>query len=202
MSVKPAMERALFSTPDPFALLGLEPSPRVGSADLQSAFLREAVRHHPDTSTENVASKRFQDIQRARTALGDPVGNLRAFLEVVTRGQTAPEPPTHLPPDLLALFMRLGALRETLAALNAKQSAARTPLARALAGRELAALHPRLAPVESELAAAWHDREARIDSWWNSPPPRDPAPLWEILREMTFLQKWRTQFPPSQSPSH
>jgi curved DNA-binding protein CbpA len=180
--------------PDPFALLGLEPCPRVEDADLQSAFLRKAVRLHPDTSTEPDAAERFQDIQSARAVLQDPVENLRAFLEVATRGETPPQSTVQLPPDLLDLFMRLSALRETLDSLHSRRNAALTPLARALAERELAALQPRLAPVESELESAWQHREARIQAWWNASPPRNPGPLWEILRDMKFLQKWRSQF--------
>jgi hypothetical protein len=163
---------------------------------LRRAFLHEAVRLHPDTSPEPDAAERFRDIQSARQTLEDPVENLRVYLETVYAAQSpCASSPADLPADLLALFSRVTPFRQTLETLRTRIETARSPLAKALAERAWNDALVRWEPVAHELEAAWIQRETSIQTWWNSPPPRDSAQLWQILRDFKFLQKWRSQLP-------
>jgi curved DNA-binding protein CbpA len=174
-----------------FAILGLQPRPRISQEELHDAFLREAVRFHPDTSREKAAAERFQEIQAAHQRLQDPVENLRVFLETHGAPDAFSGGLAQLPEDLLRLFTRASPLRETWDALHARLASAQTGLARALLERELAAWRLEAAPVIRELEEAWDARQRVILFWEEGPEKADFTPLYGVLRDLKFLQKWR-----------
>ena len=179
---------------DPFAVLGLQPSPCVDAATLHEAFRRAAALHHPDTAKHPDATAQFFEIQTARETLMDPVENLRAYLQTLPGESPRVPSPSELPEDLVQLFARLSPFRETLVSLQTRIARAQSPLTRALLERERSALCSTLAPLEQELANAWQDRQGRLLSWWNTSPKKDPSPLWKILNDLKFLHKWFTSF--------
>ena len=179
--------------PDHFATLAQPRRPWLDPAALRESFHRAAAQHHPDTAGGTDA--RFAALNAAHAILREPAARLRHLLELEAPALlTRPAP---IPPALADLFMQLAARHGALERFLARQSAAASPLARALLAAEKAThrrdLDAALAQLTAAHAAALAALRTLDAAWDAQPSAADWANLAPLQTRLAFLAKWTTQ---------
>jgi len=175
---------------DHFALLGQERRPWLDAEAVKEAFHRRSAESHPDVPGSGDAGY-FAELNAAYTVLRDPASRLRHLLELTSpEAATGQAPP---PAELGDLFMRIGAMKRRLDALAAAQSAAGSPLARALLAGEEAAARRELSAVRDALDAALAAADAELrelDGRWAGD---ETAELVHLYHRLAYLGRWQAQ---------
>ncbi len=167
---------------DHFAVFGLERAPWLEAEALRERFHRLSAERHPDAASGSTAA--FTELNAAWQILRDPAARLRHFLELThpnVLDQSAQ------PPAALAdLFMEIGALQQAVQQFRARQTAATSPLARALLAPARIALQTRVAALAAQLAAR---HSTAIEAIAGAAPEQLAATLTALI----FLGKWSDQ---------
>ncbi len=167
---------------DHFAVLNLARAPWLDADALRERFHRLSAERHPDAASGSTAA--FTELNAAWQILRDPAARLRHFLELEHPGvldQNA-QPPR----ELADLFMDIGALQQAMQQFRARQTAATSPLNRALQQPTRIALQARAAA----LAARLTERHAAAIRTIAGATPEQLAPT---LTALIFLGKWDDQ---------
>ena len=178
--------------PDHFAVLAQPRRPWLDPEALRESFHRAAAQHHPDAAGGGDA--RFAALNAAHTILREPATRLRHLLAL-----EAPEllaRPAQIPPALAELFMQLAGHRRALDGFLQKESAAASPLARALLAAEKSALlrtlETALAQLDAAHAAALAELRA-LDAAWDAHDSVALENLSSLQARFAFLTKWTAQ---------
>ena len=179
--------------PDHFATLAQPRRPWLDPAALRESFHRAAARHHPDAA--GGTDERFAALNAAHAILREPAARLRHLLELEAPALLTRAAP--IPPALGDLFMQLAARRHALEGFLQKQSAAASPLARALLAAEKTALHRDLETALAQLTAAHDSALAELhtlDAAWDAGATvADLENLAPLQARFAFLAKWTAQ---------
>ena len=178
--------------PDHFAALAQPRRPWLDPDALRESFHRAAAQHHPDAA--GGGDVLFAALNAAHTILREPATRLRHLLEL--EAPEAPSRAVQIPPPLAELFMQLAGHHRALGSFRQKESAAASPLARALLATEKSALLRSLETALAQLDDAHADAltELRaLDAAWDA---RDSAALESLAAlqaRFAFLAKWSAQ---------
>lgn len=166
-------------------MLGLEPGLVISEGELQEKYREASKRLHPDAGG---GDGNFTALQDALATLASPSRRLKAWLEsrdlpVETRGA--------IDPSLLDLFVEIGAITQKAEELIRKREAAGSALVRALLESETQSCREAVAgaidKVGSAIAGRCDDFPA-IEFAAMTDAPAASA----LLRNLAFLEKWRT----------
>ena len=178
--------------PDHFAALAQPRRPWLEPEALRESFHRAAAQHHPDAA--GGTGERFAALNAAHAILREPAARLRHLLELEAPALLTRAAP--IPPALSDLFMQLAARHGALERFLARQSAAASPLARALLAAEKAAhrrdLEAALAQLTAAHAAAFAELRA-LDTAWDSDTAAALENLAPLQARFAFLAKWTAQ---------
>ena len=178
--------------PDHFAVLAQPRRPWLDPEALRESFQRAAAQQHPDAPGGGDAP--FAALNAAHTILREPATRLRHLLALEAPALLTGAAP--IPPALADLFMQLAGHRRALESFRQKESAAASPLARALLATEKTALRRMLETALAQLDAAHTAALAELralDAAW---PAHDPAALENLAAlqaRFAFLAKWNAQ---------
>ena len=176
--------------PDHFATLAQPRRPWLDPGALRESFHRAAAQHHPDAA--GGGAERFAALNTAHAILREPAARLRHLLELEAPALLVRAAP--IPPALGDLFMQLAASRNTLEGFLPKQSAAGSPLARALLAAEKTALRraleTALAQLDAAHAAALAALRALDAAWATGATAADLENLAPLQARFAFLTKW------------
>lgn len=176
--------------PDHFAILDQPRRPWLDDAALKDAFHRATALQHPDVaggSGEEAAA-----LNAAYTVLRDPAARLRHLLEL--EWPEVASAPAGIASELGDLFGKIAALRQAGAALAKKETAAQSPLARALLAGERAGQKSALGGVLAALADgedAAREELRSIDANWDTRDKTTHAALIALQQRLAFLAKWQ-----------
>ncbi len=178
--------------PDHFAALAQPRRPWLDPEALRESFHRAAAQHHPDAAGGGDA--RFAALNAAHTILREPAPRLRHLLTLEAPDLLTRAAP--IPPALADLFMQLAGHRRALDGFLQKESAAGSPLARALLAAEKSTLRRALDTALAQLAAAHETALAELralDAAWPAPDPAALENLAALQARFAFLAKWTAQ---------
>jgi hypothetical protein len=179
-----------------FATLGLPARPWLERETLQARFVELAARWHPDTNPDPEAASRFQTLVGAHLLLRDPVKRLECVLQLEDPAHAAAQTGAEITRELTDLFLSIATYNRQLQAFHAQQPATLSPLNRALLHADRLSLKHDLEQLSQKVERHWERCETQIhaaDTIWERRTPELLASLKKILREMVFLQRWRTQ---------
>lgn len=180
---------------NPFELFSLPMRPWLEAEQVQARFVEQAALWHPDTNPTPGAAAHFQQITAAAKLLKDPVKRLEWVLLQEPEGNAAAQS-NGVPPTLPDLFLEIATLQRQLSAFLAQQDSTRSPLSLALLRGEALALKRDLERISQKTEQFWSRCEVQVraaDSVWERRNPDTLRNLREVLREMVYLQRWRTQ---------
>lgn len=168
-----------------FEILGIEPRLVIDSETLRDAF-REAGRSaHPDAGGEEQA---FAALNAAFEMLSSPSRRLRHWLEL--RGMAVESRGT-VSPEIMDLFTQVGETSQRAESLVRRRDEAKSALGRALLERETQACRE---DVERSIALveAAIERECAVFPAYQNSAAMDLAAASASVRNLAFLEKWRT----------
>ncbi len=174
---------------DHFDILQQPSRPWLDPAALKEAFHRATAGQHPDApgGSDDAAAA----LNAAYAVLREPAARLRHLLELEW-----PAAPAPIPPALADSFTRIATLRQAGAALTKKQTAAQSPLARALLASDETAhrhdLEAALSSLESNEAEALAELRA-LDAAWEQREASIHVRLAAVQQHFAFLAKWQAQ---------
>lgn len=174
--------------PDHFATLAQPRRPWLDLEALRESFQRAAALHHPDAAGSG--EERFAALNAAHTVLREPAARLRHLLELEAPDRLPRAAP--IPPALGDLFMQLAAARREFERFWQKDSAATSPLARALLAAEKTTLRRDLGTALGQLDAAHAAALAELralDGAWEA----RIDDLANLQARFAFLGKWSAQ---------
>ncbi|MEI6712541.1 MAG: hypothetical protein WCO60_02235 [Verrucomicrobiota bacterium] len=196
---------------DPFDTFSIPARPWIDLSDLQSRFHALAAQHHPDTleasktggaatasSSDTAVLKEadFSEINEAHQLLKDPVTRLQLLLAREAPAELEALKHGEISMDMSEHFLHVATILREVSAFQHQYSSARSPLARAVLRAEHLSLRHDLDRALAKMDELWHQCESLIkgaDSVWERRNPSILRQLATVQREMTFLQKWRTQ---------
>ncbi len=181
---------------DPFETLSLPARPWIERSTLQSRFHELAAQKHPDSSSDPESQTAFQALNEAHQILKNPVSRLRSLLEKEAPEQLQAAQNAGISLDLSDRFLTVATILRQVVAFCDQQTAARSPLAKALLRSEHLALRSDVERTLGQLDELWHQCEAQIqaaDSVWERRTPGILNQLATLQHEMNFLQRWRLQ---------
>ena len=166
-------------------MLGLKPGLVISEGELQEKYREASKRLHPDAGG---GEGNFTALQDALATLTSPSRRLKAWLEsrgwpVETRGA--------IDPALLDLFVEIGAITQKAEELIRKREAAGSALVRALLENETQSCREAVAAAIDKVGSAIAircDEFLTIESAAVTDAPAASA----LLRNLAFLEKWRT----------
>lgn len=168
-----------------FSLLGLEPALRLSDDTLRAAFREAGKSAHPDAGG---GEDEFARLREALETLTSPSRRLRHWLEL--RGTPA-DPRGTVDGVLMDLFGSVGEVTQRGDSLARRRQAARSALALALLEREtqscIEAVESVMGQVDAAILAAT-ERFPDIETGAVS----DPGEIARIVRNLAFLERWRT----------
>ena len=169
---------------DHFAVFALDRAPWLDAEVLRERFHRLSAARHPDSASGSTAA--FTELNAAWQTLREPATRLRHFLELEHPGAINPkaQPPT----QLAELFMAIGSLQQAVQQFRARQTAATSPLTRALLEPTRIALQNLATQLAAQITTQ-HETAilaTRADA-------ASPAKLADTLTTLTFLSKWSDQ---------
>ncbi len=167
---------------DHFATFALARAPWLDAAALRERFHRLSAKRHPDAAGGSTGD--FTELNAAWQTLRDPAARLRHFLELEHPGVLAQN--AQPPGELADLFMDIGSLQQALQQFRARQTAATSPLARALLQPARIALQTRAAALATQIT----ERHAAAT---RAIPGATPGQLATTLTALIFLGKWDDQ---------
>ena len=167
-----------------FDALGLPTRLTLATAEIDTAFREAGKRHHPDAGGDKDHFTRLRD---ARVTLVAPDRRLAHWLEI--RGHR-PDPRGNIAPEIMDLFSSVGEAVQQAADIARRRSAAQTPLGLALLESETLRSRERIETMIARVNAAIEAQCAPFPSWDAGPP--DPAIAAATLRNLRFLEKWKT----------
>jgi curved DNA-binding protein CbpA len=179
-----------------FQLFAEKPRPWLEASVLREKFHRLSAVHHPDLP--GGSAERFAELNEALRVLSDPALRLRHLLALEFPGETAVAQSAMPDPALGEHFMEIGRLQAQAKQLRDRETATRSPLAKALLAPEKAALRSR---VETALATLQTRETAllgelrTLHAEWESGPRAAALPtrLAALASQFTFLAKWTAQ---------
>ncbi|MGC3989953.1 MAG: DnaJ domain-containing protein [Chthoniobacteraceae bacterium] len=178
-----------------FAVLGEEPRVWLEAETLKEKFHRLGAVQHPDRA--GGSSEQFSRLNEAYRVLSDPALRLRHFIGLRFPDYAA-QTSSATPADYADLFMEIGRLQQQLRQFRERETAAQSPLARALLISEKAGLRGRLqAALQSVLARReeLHTELQKLDA--TQPPLMDdpdlPPRLTAMATRLTILGRWSGQ---------
>lgn len=155
------------------------------AADAVDAAFREAGKtHHPDAGGDE---HHFARLREARSTLTSPAARLAHWLEI--QGHQ-PDPRGTIAPEIMDLFSAVGDAVQAAGAITRRRAAATTALGLALLEGETLASRDHLETMITTIDAAIASQCAPFPQWDVSPP--DPAAAAATLRNLRFLEKWKT----------
>ena len=178
--------------PDHFATLAQPRRPWLDPEALRESFQRAAAQQHPDAAGGDAT--RFAALNAAHTLLREPAARLRHLLELTAPARLGIAAP--IPPALSDLFMELAGLRRSFESFQQKESAAASPLRRALLAAEKFALRQILALALVRLGQAHETALAELralDAAWDTRAPAELENLAALQARFAFLAKWSAQ---------
>ena len=167
---------------DHFAIFALERAPWLEAEVLRERFHRLSAVRHPDAASGSTAA--FTELNAAWQILRDPAARIRHFLEL--EHPSALDQSAQPPAALADLFMEIGALQQAVQQFRVRQTAATSPLTRALLAPARIALQTRAATLAAQLAAR---HTAAIEVIAGAAPEQ----LADTLTALIFLGKWSDQ---------
>jgi hypothetical protein len=179
-----------------FETMGLPPRPWLEREKLQARFVDLAARWHPDANPDPEAASRFQALVGAHLLLRDPVKRLECVLQLEDPSHAAAQPGAEITEELTDLFLKIATFNRQLQAFYAQQPATVSPLNRALLHSDRLSFTHDLEQLSQRVEHHWERCEAQIhaaDTIWERRTPELLNSLKKVLREMIFLQRWRTQ---------
>jgi curved DNA-binding protein CbpA len=180
---------------NPFELFSLQVRPWLETEQVQARFVEQAALWHPDTNTAPGAAAHFQKITAASKLLKDPVKRLEWVILHEPESENAAQS-NGVPPALPDLFLEIATLQRQLSAFLAQQDSTKSPLSLALLRGEALALKSDLERLAQKTELLWRRCEIQVraaDSVWERRNANTLRSLREVLREMVYLQRWRTQ---------
>lgn len=190
------MQPAEAPTPNPFETLGLPARPWLEPEALQARYVELAAKWHPDASADPQAETRFQELVRAHLLLRDPVKRLDCVLQLEISRSAGMPPGPQITEELTELFLSIATFNRQLQTFHAQQPATQSPLSRALLQSDRLSLGHDLEKLSRTVEHHWQRCETQIhaaDTIWERRTPELLDSLVKVLREMVFLQRWRTQ---------
>ena len=169
---------------DHFAAFDLPRAPWVDADVLKEKFHRLSAQRHPDAPGGSDAA--FSALNAAWQILREPASCLRHFLELEHPGALAASANT--PAELADLFMDIAAFRQDAQRFATRNTAATSPLTRALLEPARIALRARLESLADSVAARIETITVRLRD--ESLAPEDLA---KLLASLAFLGKWSPQ---------
>lgn len=182
--------------PSPFETFGLPARPWIDREALQARYVELAAQWHPDASADPHAEARFQELVRAHLLLRDPVKRLDCVLQLEIPLRAKGQPGTQITEELTDLFLSIATFNRQIQAFHAQQPATQSPLSRALLQSDRLSLGHDLEKLSRTVEHHWQRCETQIqaaDTIWERRTPELLDSLLKVLREMIFLQRWRTQ---------
>lgn len=179
-----------------FETMGLPVRPWLERETLQARFVELAARWHPDTNPAPEAASRFQALVGAHLLLRDPVKRLECVLQLEDPAQPAGQTGAEITQELTELFLSIATFNRQLQAFHAQQPVTQSPLNRALLHSDRLSLKHDLEQLSQKVKHHWERCETQIhaaDTIWERRTPELLDSLKKVLREMVFLQRWRTQ---------
>lgn len=178
--------------PDHFAILHQPRRPWLDDAVLKDAFHRATAQQHPDVA--GGSGDRASALNGAYAVLRDPAARLRHLLELEWPGAVAA--PVGIAPELADWFGKIATLRQTGGALAKKETAAQSPLSRALLAGDQAthrhALEETLAALAALENAAQEELRA-LDARWETRDETLRTTVITLQQRFAFLAKWQAQ---------
>lgn len=193
---------------DPFQTLSLPARPWIESSQLQSHFHSLALSTHPDAqplanestpstnATDQKTTSSFTQLNEARQALENPVTRLQHLLEKEAPGEVEALKRLQTPLEISQYFLEVATLLREVSAFCEQRSASKSALQRAILHSENSALRADVDRTLARLDALWSQCELQLraaDAVWERRTPQMLHQLVTIQREMTFLQRWRSQ---------
>jgi hypothetical protein len=179
---------------DHFAVFGLERRAAIDVGLVKERFRKLGAGLHPDGAGAR-DTQGFEEANRARDILVDPVARLRHLLELEFGAGSAGGGGA-VDSALMSLFADVGGAVEAARAVAQRTRAARSELARALLAGEVAAVQKRLAAAGSQVSDAIGSREAQlpeVDRLLSADRDRARAEGCRLYRDLAFLHRWRGQ---------
>lgn len=168
---------------NPFQILGIEPRLVIGREELNQAFRDAGSKVHPDAGGSESA---FAALQDAMAALQSPARRLRHWLllkgiEVESRGSIGPQ--------VMDLFSRVGELTQQVEGLLRRREGAKSALGLAMLEAEThqcrEAVEAMIAVMEQAIGGSCESFQAMERG------ELDANAASELLRDLSFLEKWR-----------
>lgn len=168
-----------------FETLGIAPCLVMDGQVLRDAFREAGKRAHPDAGG---GDQEFAALRQAFEILSSPSRRLRHWLElrgmpVELRGSVAS--------GLMDLFARIGETSQQAAALGRRREEAKSALGRAMIEGETQACREAVEQAIALVEAAI-ERECALFPQLESAVTPDPAIASAAVRNLAFLEKWRS----------
>ena len=179
-------------TPDHFAHLEEPRRPLVDQAGVKAKFHALTTEHHPDVSAAN--SPDFAAVNIAFNTLREPRLRLRHLLELEAPEllrRNAPAPAT-----VANLFLKMGAMTQTLDRFLAKRAGTKSTLGKATLIAEQLVLQEDLEEWLSVLEkekASWLAKIPEMDAAWMRDRRAAFEPVAETAQALSYLDKWSAQ---------
>jgi len=170
---------------DAFKALGLSPRLDLADDSLRQAF-RAASKHlHPDAGG---GEAEFSALNEAFVLLSSPSRRLRHWLEL--QGLSA-DPRGSIEPALMELFSEVGAATQKAEATIRRRDAAMSALGRAMLEQEIQSSRDAIEAVNIKVEQ-WISRQCEHFSEFEKTTSHELAHVSQIIRNLVFLEKWRT----------
>jgi curved DNA-binding protein CbpA len=173
---------------DCFALLGAERRPWLDPGALKETYHRLTTAHHPDVPG---ATADFAAINRAYQTLCDPAARLRHLLELESPASLSRAQP--VPGDIAQYFTPVAETRQSVDLFLKKQSAATSPLAKALLSTEQYEVQERLDQTIATLSEKQESLFSRLreaDALWLADRRAALALLPVLWQSLGYTAKW------------
>lgn len=164
--------------------LGLPAQLAISDGEVHEAYARAGKREHPDAGGQEGTFAKLKD---ARDCLLSPSRRLAHWLEI---NGHQPELRGTVGPHLMDWFARVGALTQRAEELIRKRNDARSALTRALLEPETQALRDQVEELVSDIDL---ELQRLCEPFSELTELGESQHAWvdEILRHLTFLEKWR-----------
>lgn len=167
-----------------FETLGIDARLVISEEELREAFREAGKQVHPDAGG---GEREFAALREAMAVLSSPSRRLRHWLElrgvlVDLRGSIAPE--------MMDLFAQVGSVSQAAEEIIRKRNDAKSALAKALLESDTQKSRD---AVEAALATVERAIEKACGPWgeWETMPVPDAAEGARLVRDLSFLEKWK-----------